>query len=43
VWKERIKSYGTDFRLGGLYCIGPFEFTEREMNYEEYGENKYEP
>lgn len=42
VWKERLMLNGYPFRLGALYCIGDFELTERETNYQKYGEFPYE-
>lgn len=42
VWKERVVIDGDPFRIGALYCIGPFELTERETNYNSYGESPYE-
>lgn len=42
VWKERVKTNNTSYRLGALYCIGPFELTDRETNYKEYGERPYD-
>lgn len=42
VWKEKLIIDGESFRLGALYCMGPFELGERETNYYEYGESPYE-
>lgn len=44
VCKERVNlNNGEVLRLGALYCIGPFELSERETNYLKYGEKPYEP
>lgn len=42
-WKERLTFNKTTIRLGAMYCIGPFELTERETSYNKYGEYPYEP
>jgi hypothetical protein len=28
-----------EYRLGALYCVAGFDFTERESNYQKYGES----
>lgn len=40
-WKSFIDDGGDTYRIGGLYCIAGFELTERETNYEKYGETPY--
>lgn len=46
VQKERLSIHFIGCRLGALYCIGVengvFEFTDRETDYNEWGENPVE-
>lgn len=43
VWKEQLMVGDEMYRLGALYCMGPFDLTIRETRYDKYGEHPYEP